>query len=193
MKSIIALVTASLLATAAASRAGEGYPKFSWDHVPVYAHCSYEPEYFTAERFDFMAQHFNFITFAAGVKSNAETACARAAAEIKKRNPAAKVLFYFPGDGPHSPFTLSNASFPADGFLKESSVKRVANPKTGKVSVQEKPHWDKSREDVREWWSTVAGKAVTEYGCDGVFADGWAATVATRSLPKSARRSMTGF
>jgi hypothetical protein len=172
MKTIFPLLTALLLAPLAAPHAAEGFPKFSWDHVPVYAHFGYDPN-LTPEQYDFVAKHFPLVTFAAGrVRQDVEKGIAAGAAEIKKRNPSVKVLFYFAGDTPHSPFTLSNASFPKEGFLETPTVKKTTNPQTGTKTERVIRHYDKSREDVRQWWATVAQKAVKEYGCDGVFADG---------------------
>ena len=171
MRTALILQMSLLLSAMTAVYAGEGFPEFSWNHVPVYAHCSADPEFFKPEHYDFLAKHFAFVTFAAGMKENAETGMAQAAAEVKKRNPAVKVLFYFTGSGPHSNFTVLNASFPKDGFL-DPIVKKTRNPKTGKKKKAEYYFWDKSRSDVQEWWAAVAQKAVKEYGCDGIFADG---------------------
>ena len=33
------------------------------------------------------------------------------------------------------------------------------------------PNYDLTRQDVRDWWSDAAAKAVREYGADGIFAD----------------------
>ena len=172
MKRHLAHCFAILFASIVTLRAGEGFPDFSWDRVPLYAHFGYDTN-LTPAQFDFVAKHFPLVTFAAGrIRENVEKEFAVGAAELKKRNPAIKVLFYFPGDTPHAPFTLSNASFPKDGFLEKPTVSKSINRETGKQSVRTRYHFDKSRADVREWWATVAQKAVQEHGCDGIFADG---------------------
>jgi hypothetical protein len=155
-----------------ALHAGDGYPTFSWDRVPVYAHFGYAPN-LKPEQYDFLAEHFSLVTFSAGnVRAEAEKGIAAGAAEIKKRNPSVKVLFYFAGDILHAPFTLSNESFPKDGFIEKPSVRKTINPRTGKQSEQVRYYFDKSKAVTREWWAGIAEKAVKEYGCDGVFADG---------------------
>jgi hypothetical protein len=160
------------VAQAEEAKTPQAYPEFSWDTVPVYAHCSYDPEFFKPEHYDFLAKHFKLVAFTAGMKEKIETGIAAGAAEVKKRNPNVKVLFYFAGDILHSNFTISNASYPENGFLEKDAVRRSVNKKTGKVTLRTRKYFDKSREDVREWWASVAEKAVKEYGCDGIFADG---------------------
>ncbi len=172
MKHILAIFTAFLFAPAAALHAADGFPKFSWDRVPVYAHFGYDPN-LTPEQYDFLAKRFPLVTFAAGnVRTEAEKGIAAGAAEIKKRNPSVKVLFYFAGDILHEPFTLSNESFPKEGFIEKPSVKKTINSQTGKQSEQVRFYFDKSKTVTHEWWAGIAEKAVKEYGCDGVFADG---------------------
>ena len=172
MKTLLALSIVLLAAHGTTARAADGYPAFSWDRVPVYAHFGYDPN-LTPEQYDFLAKHFPLVTFAAGnLRKDVEKGIAAGAAEIKKRNPSVKVLFYFAGDILHEPFTLSNESFPKDGFIEKPSVKKTTNPKTGKQSEQVRYYFDKSKPGTREWWAGIAGKAVKEYGCDGVFADG---------------------
>ena len=174
MKHAAARLFALLFATCMSAHAAEGYPAFSWDRVPVYAHFGYDPN-LTPEQYDFLAKHFSLVSFAAGsVREDVEKGIAKGAAEIKKRNPSVKVLFYFAGDILHSPFTLSNESFPKDGFIEKPSVRKVTDPKTGKQTEQVRHYFDKSKPVMREWWAGIAEKAVKEYGCDGIFADGLA-------------------
>jgi len=170
--SMLTLLHGSGVIRADEGTAPTGYPEFSWDTVPLYGHCAYSPEFFKPEHYDFMAKHFKLITFTAGMREEIETGIAAAAAEVKKRDPDVKVLFYFAGDILHAPFTLSNASYPENGFLEKDAVRRSVNPKTGKVTSRTKRYFDKSRADVRAWWASIAEKAVMQYGCDGVFADG---------------------
>lgn len=174
MKHAAARLFALLFATCMSAHAEEGYPAFSWDRVPVYAHFGYDPA-LKPEQYDFLAKHFSLVSFAAGsMREEVEKGIAKGAAEIKKRNPSVKVLFYFAGDILHSPFTLSNESFPKDGFIEKPSVRKLTDPKTGKQTEQVRHYFDKSKPVTREWWAGVAEKAVKEYGCDGIFADGLA-------------------
>lgn len=172
MNSLPIALVVSLSVVSSWVHAADGFPQFSWDRVPVYAHFGYDPD-LTPEQYDFLAKRFSFVTFAAGgVRAEAEKGIAAGASEIKKRNPSVKVLFYFAGDILHQPFTLSNASFPKDGFIEKPSVTKMINPKTGKQTEQVRNYFDKTKPVTREWWAGIAEKAVKEYGCDGVFADG---------------------
>ncbi|WP_297028953.1 putative glycoside hydrolase [Thermogutta sp.] len=158
------------VAGTAPARAGD-FPLFSWDRVPVYAHVGKASDDFTPEQLDFLAKHFNFITIekdqASHKHGSTEKGFAVAAREIKKRNPNAKVLFYWNA----SLDTSSNRgryeameTFPQGGFLTDPLGQIIK--RRGAV-----PNYDLTREDVRHWWSDVAAKAVTEYGADGIFAD----------------------
>ena len=172
MKALPVALVVSLSVLSSWVHADDRYPKFSWDRVPVYAHFGYDPN-LTPEQYDFLAKRFSFVTFAAGgVRAEAEKGIAAGAAEIKNRNPSVKVLFYFAGDILHEPFTLSNAIFPKEGFIEKPSVKKSINPKTGKPVEQVRHYFDKTKVVTREWWAGIAEKAIKEYGCDGVFADG---------------------
>lgn len=164
---IVALCPASLTALHAA----DVLPPFSWDRVPVFAHVGKASDDFTSEELDFLAKHFQFITIekdqASRKHGSTEEGFAVAAREIKKRNPSAKVLFYWnasldtsAGRGHYQ----AMQTFPAFGFLSDSQGKPVLRRKTV-------PNYDLSRADVRAWWSDVAAKAVREYGADGIFAD----------------------
>lgn len=172
MKPTLILLTTLLLTPLNLLPADDQFPKFTWDRVPVYAHFGYDPN-LTPEQYDFLARHFSLVTFAAGsVRQEVEKGIASGAAEIKKRNPSVKVLCYFAGDILHEPFTLSNESFPKDGFIEKPSVKKTIHPKTGKQHEQLRYYFDKTKPVTQEWWASIAERAVKEYGCDGVFADG---------------------
>ena len=60
---------------------------FSWDHVPVYAHVGKQSDDFTPQELDFLADHFDFITFEKGQavrkRGSAEAGIAEAARQIK--------------------------------------------------------------------------------------------------------------
>lgn len=158
------VVAAVLLACGRSVSAGEGYPEFTWDRVPLYAHLAVG-DGLKAEQIEFLADHFSVITFTGGTVTNGsvEHNIAAAAKAIKQRNPKAKVIFYWASDMPKPQWKESNATYPQDGYLKAK--------KQGRDTLQ----FNVRRQDVRDWWSTVAGKAVREYGCDGIFVDGLAA------------------
>ena len=167
----IILIVTALLAQISANHAADAMPTFSWDHVPVYAHVGKRADDFTAEELDFLAKHFDFITIekdqASGKHGSTEAGFTVAAREIKARNPNAKVLFYWnasldtsSGRGDYQ----AMQTFPVDAYLKNGEGKPVMRRKTV-------PNYDLTRQDVRDWWSDAAAKAVREYGADGIFAD----------------------
>ena len=166
------VLTASLLLVATATlQANDALQPFSWDRVPVYAHVGKTSGDFTPEQLDFLAKHFDFITIekhqASHKHGSTEDGFVVAAREIKKRNPNAKVLFYWNASLDTSSRRggyKAMKTFPADGFLKNSEGDPVLRRKTV-------PNYDLTRQDVRDWWSDAAAKAVREYGADGIFAD----------------------
>ena len=169
MKPTGLLIPAVLLCvTTSVLRAGDALPLFSWDHVPVYAHVGKRSGDFTPRELDFLAKHFDFITIekaqAIQKYGNTEAGFAVAAREIKKRNPKAKVLFYWNASLAYFGLYQAMRTFPADGLLRDSKGRLVL--RRNKV-----PNYDLTRQDVRDWWSDVAAKAVHEYGADGIFAD----------------------
>ena len=165
------LAVSLLLVSRPTLYAEDALPPFSWDRVPVYAHVGKASGDFTAKELDFLANHFDFITIEKGQAShkygNTEDGFAVAAREIKKRNPDAKVLYYW-----NASLDTSTArwgykavkTLPADAYLKD----REGNPVLRRKTV---PNYDQRRPDVRDWWSDAAATAVREYGADGIFAD----------------------
>ena len=146
-------------------------PVFSWDRVPVYAHVGKSSGDFTPKELDFLAKHFDFITIEKGQAArkygNTEEGFAAAAREIKKRNPKAKVLFYWNAslDSSSVRFGYKAAqTLPVDAHLKDAKGNPVLRRKTV-------PNYDQRRPDVRNWWSDAAATAIREYGADGIFAD----------------------
>ena len=167
MKNTLALLTVLLLAPLTALHAAAALPPFSWDRVPVYAHVGKSSDDFTPEQLDFLAKHFDFIAIekgqAAHKRGDTESGIAEAARQIKRRNPDAKVLFYW-NAFLDVPSYKSSRNCPAAGHLIDLRGKPVMVRKT--LST-----YDLSREDVRAWWSDVAATAVREGSCDGIFAD----------------------
>jgi len=163
----VALLGVALLSSPVAAEdatpSKEGYPDFSWDRVPLYAHLAIgnglEPEQYT-----FLADRFKLITFTGGkVDDSVEPNIAKAARTIKTRNPKAKVLFYWSSDIPKHQWKLSNASFPKDGYVRPAGKGKKAHATRS---------FDLTQPAVRDWWSDVAASAVQKYGCDGIFVDG---------------------
>lgn len=171
MRTTLVLQVSLLLSALATVHASDGFPAFTWDHVPLYAHLGIgdglEPD-----QYNFLADHFNLIAFTGGIvrHGSVEPNIAAAARAIKKRNPKAKVLFYWASDMPKKQWKLSNDIYPGEyiNFVKGKRKRR---------------YFDVTRQDVRDWWSDVAAQAVHEYSCDGIFVDG--ATAGTPGGPWS--------
>jgi len=161
MRTALVLQVSLLLSAPATVYAGDGFPAFSWDQVPLYAHLGIG-DGLKPDQYNFLADHFKLITFTGGrVQGSVEPNIAAAARAIKQRNPKAKVLFYWASDMPKHQWKQSNATFPDGGYLRV--------PRRGGASSLA---FDLSRQDVRDWWSDVAAKAVRDYACDGIFVDG---------------------
>ena len=81
-------VSIGLLVCSRSLLAGEDYPEFSWDRVPLYAHLAVG-DGLKAEQIEFLADHFNVVTFTGGTVTNGsvEHNIAASAKAIKQRNP----------------------------------------------------------------------------------------------------------
>lgn len=148
--------------------AGNGLPEFNWDRVPVSVHFGIG-EGLAPEHYDFIAEHFNFITLTAGPlprnsKGSAEMYTADAARAVKERNPKAKVLFYWASDKPKHQSKISNEAYPGD-YIVQTQKRNGQKDRIIKW-------FDLSRKDVQTWWSDAAADAVHKYACDGIFVDG---------------------
>ena len=143
----------------------DGFPPFSWEKVPVYAHLGKTADDFTPAELDFLAQHFSFITLEKGQavrkRGDTEAGIAEAARQLKQRNPRAKVLFYWNAFLDY-PLYRASRGLSVDWHLKD----RGGKPVLVRGTV---PAYDLAREDVRAWWSDTA--AVNAAGADGIFAD----------------------
>ncbi len=160
MRTTLVLQVSLLLFSLATVHASDGFPVFTWDHVPLYAHLGID-DGLEPDQYNFLADHFNLITFTGGIvrHGSVEPNIAAGARAIKKRNPKAKVLFYWASDMPKKQWKLSNDIYPGEyiNFVKGKRKRR---------------YFDVTRQDVRDWWSDVAAKAVRDYSCDGIFVDG---------------------
>jgi len=161
MRLALVLFTALLIGPVVSLHAAEGFPDFSWDRVPLYAHLGIG-DGLKPEQTNFLADRFRLITFTGGItKNSVEPSIAAAARAIKQRNPKAKVLFYWASDMPKHQWKQSNATFPDGGYLHVRKGKKT-----------DSLVFDVCRQEVRNWWSGVAAKAVRDYSCDGIFVDG---------------------
>jgi|SaaInlStandDraft_1057018.scaffolds.fasta_scaffold05492_6 hypothetical protein len=140
-------------------------PQFSWDRVPLYAHFGIG-EGLEPQQYDFLAEHFSLIGLTAGRVRNgsAELHTAAAARELKHRNPAMKVLFYWASDKPKHQSKIANAAYPGEYLIHTRSRKGQKDEVTS--------YFDVERPEVQNWWSDAASDAVHKYSCDGIFVDG---------------------
>jgi len=163
IKTLCTLAIAILVALASPLNANDGFPKFSWERVPKYAHIGIG-NVISEEQIKFLADNYELITFSGGVgvKDSVEQRIGETTRAIKKINPEAKVLFYWSPDIPKHQWKNSNASFPKDGYVRPAV----------KGSTKGEQSFDVSKPAVREWWTDVAKVACTKHSCDGVFADG---------------------
>lgn len=167
---------AMLLTALAALPAADAQPPFSWEKVPVYAHVGKTAGDFTAGQLDFLARHFDLIAFekgqAVGKNGDTETGIAVAARQIKRRNPRAKVLFYWNVFLDYPLYKASRILSP-DSHLKDQQDKPV-------LIRDIIPAYDLTHDDVRGWWSDTAAAAVRDGGADGIFIDALALVAAPR-------------
>ncbi|MHC4199943.1 MAG: putative glycoside hydrolase [Planctomycetota bacterium] len=164
---ILPVAAASLAAAEAHERAR--YPPFSWETVPVYLHFHNPVRALTDDELRFAARTSSFICLekahAKDALGTTEKGIAFDARRLKKANPRAKVLFYW----------NSFLNYP---FYEASAATR-GHPdwvfRDGKGQpLHKKNRWEQYNlldPGFRAWWASVAGKAVKEYGCDGVFMD----------------------
>ena len=162
MRQCFRLFAAMMLVSPTVLHAGDGFPAFSWDRVPLYAHLGIG-DGLKPDQYTFLADRFSLITFTGGrvTRGSVEPNIAAAARAIKRHNPKAKVLFYWASDMPKHQWKLSNATFPEGGNLSARTA-----------DGRKKLTFDVTRQDVRDWWADVAAKAVHDYACDGIFVDG---------------------
>ncbi|MGB6222292.1 putative glycoside hydrolase [Haloferula sp.] len=170
--STMAILLACGISTPSAS-AGDhpGWPKFSWDRVPVCLHFGITGRTMNSEELKFVADTSNFICLekAHGMKTlgSTEKGIAHDAKRIKELNPDAKVLFYWNGILNFSFYdvyeeTRNNRNL----VLRDKQGKPLL--KGGKTGVEQFNIVDVN---ARKWWAAQAGRAVRDYHCDGVFMD----------------------
>ena len=159
MRTSLVLSISMLLSVVTAAHGHDGYPAFSWDRVPLYAHLGIG-DGLTPEQCKFLAERFAIITASGGrlTRGTVELNIAAAARAIKKHNPKAKVLCYWASDMAKHQWKVSNSTYPKGAYVYCPKRKRH--------------NFDVTRQDVRDWWSDVAAKAVRDYACDGIFVDG---------------------
>jgi len=145
------------------------YPAFSWDTVPVYIHFGKSGGALTDEEVKFVARTSNFVCLEKGhaVKrfGSTEKGIAFDAKRLKAANPKMKVLFYW------NTF-LNYPLYDACKTVK-AHPKWIFRDATGEPIYKTRTleQYNLLDAEFRRWWASVAGKAVKDYGCDGIFMD----------------------
>jgi len=144
-------------------------PPFSWDTVPVYIHFGKSSGPLTDDEVKFVARISNFVCFEKGHGrgrfGSTEKGIVHDARRLKVLNGKMKVLFYWNG---FINYPLYDA---CQEFKKHPDW--IFRDKEGKVlyKVRKLEQYNVLNGEFRQWWASIAGKALKEYGCDGVFMD----------------------
>jgi len=145
------------------------YPPFSWSTVPVYIHFGKSGGALTDDEVRFVARTSNFVCLEKGhaVKrfGSTEKGTAYDAKRLKAANPKMKVLFYW---NTFLNYRLYDACKAVKTHPKWVFRDKKGEPiyKTGSLE-----QYNLLDAEFRQWWASVAGKGVKEYGCDGIFMD----------------------
>ena len=144
------------------------YPRFSWDHIPLYMHIR-KATSFTAREIKFLAR-FPLITFekANGYKDHGsvEAGTLAAARAVKKVNPDARILYY------------RNVLVHYGGYEADKQLKGIPGAflKDSKGSIKlvrgRLPAYDLSNPKLREWWVSACCAMTRDAAIDGIFLDG---------------------
>ncbi|GAB4141668.1 MAG: hypothetical protein Kow0040_30510 [Thermogutta sp.] len=144
-------------------------PRFCWERVPPYLHFGKTEGPLSNAEIRFVAERCDLICLekAHGIRAlgSTEKGIAHDARRIKAVNPNAKVLFYW---NTFLNYPLYDACREITQHPEWIFRDRNGNPiyKTGKLE-----QYNLLEPAFREWWAGIAGRAVTEYGCDGIFMD----------------------
>jgi hypothetical protein len=144
-------------------------PPFSWDTVPVYIHFGKSSGPLTDGEVRCVARTSNFVCFEKGHGKgrfgSTEKGISHDAKRLKALNGRMKVLFYWNG---FLNYRLYDA---CKEFQKHPDW--VFRDTRGKplYKVRTLEQYNLLNAEFRQWWASIAGKAVKEYGCDGIFMD----------------------
>ena len=146
-----------------------GRPAFSWETVPVYVHFGKTGGPLTEEELRFVAGTSNFVCLEKGHGGDrfgsTEKGIVHDARRLKAVNPNIKVLFYW---NAFLNYPLYDA---CTEFQKHPEW--LFRDKQGQpiYKTRRLEQYNLLNADFRRWWASVAGKAVKEHGCDGIFMD----------------------
>ena len=147
-------------------------PKFSWETVPTFIHCSNASGELNQDAVSAMSQasytvleKFQCLS-CAPEESGAEAKILSAAAAIRKVNPEAAVFLYYQVD-------LARTWYDSGAFFDKNPYLEVHNA-NGSLASSEGWHvYDFAKEKAIAVWSASIAKVVQEGNLDGVFVDGY--------------------
>lgn len=145
------------------------YPEFSWTKIPIAFHFGNKERIMTPKEAKFVASHSNFICLEKGHASeqfsNTEIGIEREAQQLKSINPNIKVIFYW------NTFLDYNSYAAHNEYEKHPEWWLTKMDGTLDFKRKDLKRYDLSNPDFRDWWTSVAKKAVVYGTCDGVFMD----------------------
>lgn len=140
---------------------------FSWDRVPLYLHFGKRTAALTEAELDFVARTSGFVALEKGhgasTFGSTEAGIAATARELKRRNPAIKVLFYF------NAFINWPGYDALERYRPEWTLRNAAGEVVTHPSGTPRP--DPSNPAMREWWAATVAEAIASGPLDGVFVD----------------------
>jgi hypothetical protein len=142
---------------------------FSWDTIPIYIHFGKSRGPLSDDELRFVAQSSDFVCLekghGLGSTGSTEKGIAYDAKRLKALNPRIKVLFYWNTfiNYPLYDACQEVAKHP-EWIFRDKKNQPIY--KTGRLE-----QYNLLNPEFREWWASIAEKAVTEYGCDGIFMD----------------------
>lgn len=165
----------------------KGYPRFSWETVPLYQMFGHDTRLLTDEEVKKIAASSDFVCIekqhGRNTLGGAELGAQHEAKRFKAIKPEITVLFYWNASVPY-PFTRLTQEFtvPTGGFAhlaKDQKLKDerrswlVTDPKTGQLATRDGHvyYFDVLNMDFRNWWSDTVGQVIRNGDCDGFFLD----------------------
>ena len=172
-----ALATPCGMFSAAGDQSRPGWAPFSWNRVPVYRHSDPRRTPFSPAELDLLSEAGSFVTVERSRplkdEANEMDSIFATVRELKQRNPAAAVLYYWN--------TFINRSPWVKGYRTEWNLKDRSGKEITKFDRFSRP--DLSLPEAREWWSDVVAATLRDVPFDGIFADALP-QVLTPALPK---------
>ena len=147
----------------------EGWPEYSWETVPVCLHFGKTPGALTEEELKFVAETSPLVCLEKGhgsrVTGSTEKGIAYDARRLKEINPQVKVLYYWNA-------VLNYQLYDACAVVAENPD-WVLRGKDGEPIYKSGTleQYNLLNANFRQWWVKEAGRAMTEWDCDGVFMD----------------------